>query len=177
MDTINSTPKGIKYPMPSLQLWLRHESNASHSKSCYALKFSPAKAEDWELHEYHRVATNHPKPLFHSKQPYSLSNSQPRFPIPYRIPKDRKARANAKSPKPALRLHWVEWRHKTEALAHISNRPWPLECKNAKKCIFWKVFCKKCIFWNVPVPIWIFHALIDANVHNLTKGLGLKMLF
>ena len=63
------------------------------------------KAEDWELHEYHRVATNHPKPLFHSKQPYSLSNSQPRFPIPYRIPKDRKARANAKSPKPALRLH------------------------------------------------------------------------
>ena len=117
MDTINSIPKGIKYPMPSLQLWLRHKSNASRSRSCYASKFSPAKAEDWELHERHRVATNHSKPLFHSKQPYSLSNLQPSFPIPYRIPEDRKAWANAKSPKPALRLNWVEWRHKTEALA------------------------------------------------------------
>ena len=90
-------------------------------KKSYASKLSPAKAECWESHAKHKTATKHPKPLLFSKQPYSLSISQPSFPIPRWTLMGRKGWVDANSPRIALRLNWAEWESKAQAFTQQSE--------------------------------------------------------
>jgi len=103
MDTFHSNPKkGVEFPMPSLQLWLRIKSNASCSQVAAVRQNQIPPRQSVGIPIKNRSTTKHPKPdLFPSNPTQWVAHNQ--VPNSSQTPR-RTASCWADTSKPQVRI-------------------------------------------------------------------------